>query len=303
MEIGEFRIFLTKACRRIPLKKLKSRIHSELHEHMEDMLDDFLEAGEEREAAIQKVIKEMGDPVKINKNLRRAHRKKIVLVCSAKVIASFLILALIDTLPFFGSAVSKYCFSNTKEDIDAALLQSEHNYKYCGEIERNGRVYILYADDTSDKNRVEYYESVRLFSKFNIHNKFSGSGGGSGDGNILISLGFTDNKSENEVKVYFSFKPIKAKYFKMGFTKTYDYVNDDRPDDITGDFIAVPNIGEYVIIDAPEGYRFSGFYYPYDENKQLIQHTDSYDPDIFPIGESWKSSHVATFGNSGCKHS
>lgn len=289
MEILEFRIFLAKACKHITIKKLRNRIYRELCEHMEDMLDDFLEAGEEKETAIQKVITEMGDPVKINKNLRRAHRKKIVLVRSIKTLAFFLSLTFFYISPLLASNTSTYCHSDTREEIEAAMLQNKHNYKYCGEIERNGRVYLLYtseASEFSDKNRVKYYESIRLFGELDIHDRFSGYGNGYGDGNILIALGRANNISENETQVYFSFKPIKAKYFKMGFTKKYGYENDGKPDDITSDFIAVPNIGEYVIIDAPEGYRFSGFYYPYDENKQLIKNTDANDPDIFPLGQS-----------------
>lgn len=300
MEILEFRIFLEKICRRIPIKKLRNRIYREFCEHMEDMLDDFLEEGEEKDAAIQKVIKEMGDPVKINKNLRRAHRKKIILVRSINTLASILIIILVEALPFWGSVVSRYYYSSTKENLETAMIQYEDNYKYCGEIERNGRVYILYARNTSDRNDVKYYESLRLFGKIDIHDKFSGVGEGSGDGNILITLGFPDNKSEIETEVYFSFEPIKAKYFRLGFIKRSDCTNDDKPNNITSDFIAVPNIGEFVIIDAPEGYRFSGFYYTYDENKQIIENTDT---DNFSIGEHSRFRSRDLLGNGGYEHS
>lgn len=296
MEILEFRIFLAKACKHIPIKKLRSRIYRELREHMEDMLDDFLKAGEEKETAIQKVITEMGDPVKINKNLRRAHRKKIVLVRSAKILSLLLtILFLFDIVPMLVSTASKYCASSTKEDLEAAMIQDEYDYKYCGEIERNGRVYLLYTCETSEENRVQYYESIRLLGKFNIHDRFSGDGAGKGDGNILITLGHADKSAKSETKVYFVFKPTKAKYFKFGFKKMYGYDNDDKPDEISSDFFAVPSIGEYVIIDAPEGYRFSGFDYIYDENKQIIE---NYDPDDFSTGESWGSRVSDSFGNS-----
>lgn len=296
MEIGEFNVFLEKSCRHIPIKKLKIRIYNELREHMEDMLDGFLEAGEEKDAAIQKVIKEMGDPVKINRDLRRAHRKKIAFVRSIKVLAlQIFLLFLFVIFPMLVSTASKYYYSSTKEDLEAAMLKDEYDYKYCGEIERNGRVYILYVSDDSDENHVKYYESLRLLGKFDIHDRFSGSGGGYGDGNILITLGITDKSSKNETKVYFGFKPTKAKYFKLGFKKMYYYENDDKPDEITSDYFAVPNPGEFIIIDTPEGYRFSGFYYIYDENKQKIE---SADPDDFSIGESWKYRSRDSYGNS-----
>lgn len=296
MGIREFNIFLEKACRHIPIKKLKSRIYKELREHMEDMLDDFLEAGVEKDAAIQMVIKEMGDPVKINKDLRRAHRRKIAFVRIVRVLTLFLIFGfLFDILPMLVSTVSHYCSSSTKEDIEAAMLQDEYDYKYCGEIERNGRVYLLYTCETPDENRVQYHESIRLLGKFDIHNRFSGSGDGYGDGNILITLGYPDKNAKSETKVYFGFKPTKAKYFKFGFKKMYYYENDDMPDEIVSDFFAVPSPDEFTVIDTPEGYRFSGYYYIYDENKQIIE---DYDPDDFSMGQSSLSRVSDSCGNS-----
>lgn len=284
MEILEFRNFLAKACKHISIKKLRNRIYRELCEHMEDILDDFLEAGEEKDTAIQKVITEMGDPVKINKNLRRAHRKKIVSSYILKTaIGIFAIISLLH-LPYLDVGFSEYFSSITKEQIETDLAESEYTYTYYGETERNGRNYIFYIAETSEEHKVKYFESIKLFGKHSVYVRFSGSGGGSSDGNLLMSLGFPDIKSENETYVYFSFKPIKAKYFKVGFQK-YDYSNTDTPENVISDFIAVPNIGEFVIIDAPDGYRFSGFYYPYDENKQLIEYSD---PDTFSSGESWK---------------
>ena len=294
--IGEFNVFLGQACRRIPIKKLKRRICSELREHMEDMLDDFLEAGVEKDAAIQKVIKEMGDPVKINRELRRAHRRKIAFVRIVRVLTLFLIFGfLFDILPMLVSTASHYCSSSTKEDIEAAMLQDEYDYKYCGEIERNGRVYLLYTCETPDENRVQYHESIRLLGKFDIHSRFSGSGDGYGDGNVLITLGYPDKSIKNETKVYFGFKPTKAKYFKFGFKKMYGYENDDKPDEIISDFFTVPNPGEFTVIDAPEGYRFSGFYYVYDENKQIIE---DYDRDDLSMGECFLSRFSDSCGNS-----
>lgn len=294
--IGEFNVFLGQACRRIPIKKLKRRICSELREHMEDMLDGFLESGEEKDAAIQKVIKEMGDPVKINKELRRAHRRKITFVRIVRALALFLFFwFLFVILPMLASTASHYCSGSTKEDLEAAMLQEEYNYKYCGEIERNGRVYLLYSGETAEKNYVHYSESIRLLGKFDIHNRFFGSGDGYGDGNILITLGYPDKNAKSETKVYFGFKPTKVKYFKFGFKKMYYYENDDMPDEIVSDFFAVPSPGEFTVIDTPEGYRFSGYYYIYDENKQIIEDCD---PDDFSMGQSSLSRVSDSYGNS-----
>lgn len=295
MIIREFNSFLVKACRRIPNKKLKSRIYHEMHEHMEDMLDDYLEAGEEREAAIEKVVKDMGNPAIINKQLRRAHRLEIFLARALEATVWILLISLHYTVP----AISTYRYSNTKEELETAITQREEPYKYCGEIERNGRVYILYTCETPDENSVKYFESVRLFGKFNIHDKFAGVGNGDGDGNILITLGFANKKSEIETKVYFGFKPTKAKYFKTGFIKREDCTDDDKPNSIISDFYVVPKHGEFIVIDAPEGYRFSGFYYAYDENKQIIEATN----DNFSIGRSSRFTSRDYFGDGGYESS
>lgn len=92
MIIREFSVFLGTACRRIPIKKLKRRIFNEMNEHMEDMLDEYLKAGEEREAAIEKVVEDMGDPVKTNKELRRTHCSEIFLPAPQGHLSLFLLL-------------------------------------------------------------------------------------------------------------------------------------------------------------------------------------------------------------------
>ncbi len=266
MFIPEFSVFLDKTCHRIPHKKLKSRIRRELREHMDDMLEDFLGAGEERKAAIENVIKEMGDPVKLNKELRYAHRKEIFLAVCIKTLSAILIIALLFSIPIFGDVASSYIAADTKEELIQSMEQK--GFYHYGEIERNGRVYLIFAKVTPEENRIEYYESIRFFGKYNITDRFGGWHGvvyGDENENLLLRL------RSSESLVYFSFKPVKTKYFQVGFFNKYEAGNENKPYEITSDFYAVPNVGEYLVIDAPQGYRFSGFYYLYDENKQKIE--------------------------------
>lgn len=290
MEILEFRVFLRKACRRIPIKKLRSRIYRELYEHMEDMLDDFLKNGEEKDVAIQKAIEEMGDPVKLNKNLRYAHRRKIILAVSIKVLSAFLIVSLLFTLPVFFDIAGAYIGADTKEDLTLSMEQK--GFQYYGEIEQDGRVYLIYTKVTPEENRVEYYQSIRLLGKYNITDKFGGWHGyvyGNENENLLLRLRSSDSM------VYFSFKPVKTKYFKVEFFNKYEIGNENKPYEIVSDFYAVPDVGEHLVINAPQGYRFSGRYFLYDENKQEIK---EYEPGLFASCEGsggGSSSHYGKY--------
>lgn len=288
MMIRKFSFFLGIVCRRIPIKKLKNRIYNEMREHMEDMLDVYLEAGEEREAAIEKVVKDMGNPIKINKQLRRAHRLEIVSAYASRAVVGILIITFLLSLPDLITVASEYRRSSTKEEIEADLAESEHPYKYCGKIERNGRNYIFYTAETPDGYKVKYYESIKLFNRYSVYDRFAGSGGGDGGGNLFVDLGFPDisKETEREVKVYFAFKETaKVKYFQFSFNKIYGSENGDNPDEMTSELFPIPKPGEFIVIDAPEGYRFSGFYYLFDENKQKIQ--NSKDNDWWG-GTAWK---------------
>lgn len=279
MFIPEFSVFLGKVCRRIPYKKLKSKIKNELSEHMEDMLEDFLETGEEQENAVQKVIEEMGDPVKLNKELRYAHRKKIFLAVSIKVLSAFLIIALLFSVPVFGDVASSYIAADTKEELMQSMEQK--GFYHYGEIERDGRIYLIFVKATPEENRIEYYESIRFFGKYNITDRFGGWYGvvyGSENENLLFRL------HSSESVVYFSFKPVKTKYFKVEFFNKYEAGNEDKPHETVSDFYAVPNVGEYLVVDAPQGYRFSGTYHLYDENKQKIE---KYEPGLFASCEGY----------------
>lgn len=292
MDILEFRKFLAAVCRRIPnVKKLRNRIYNELYEHMEDMLDGFLEAGEEEEAAIQRVVKEMGDPRKISKAFRRAHRREIISAIALRSAVNTLIILVMSNLPFITSGFSKYRSSVTKEHIESVLAQSEYDYTYYGKVNRNGRDYIFYIAETPEEYKVLYFESIKLFNRYSIYDRFAESGYGTGDGNILLPLGFTDYKSENEVLAYFGFVATKVKYFKLEYEK-YDYSGSDNSENILSDFIAVPNVGEFTVIDIPEGYRFSGNYCTYDENKQL---TENREPDDFSIGQSFRGLSINSY--------
>lgn len=290
MFIPEFSVFLGKVCRRIPYKKLKLRIKNELSEHMEDMLEDFLETGEEQENAVQKVIEEMGDPVKLNKELRYAHRKKISIAICIKTMSAFLIITLLFSIPVFGDVVSSYISSVTKEELTMSMEQK--GFYHYREIERGGRIYLIFVKETPEENRIEYYESIRFFGKYNITDRFGGwhfSVYGSENDNLLFRL------RSSESVVYFSFKPVKTKYFKVEFFNKYEAGNEDKPHEIVSDFYAVPNVGEYLVIDAPQGYRFSGTYHLYDENKQKIE---KYEPGLFASSEGsggGKSSHYGKY--------
>ncbi len=213
-----------------------------MHEHMEDMLDDYLESGEEREAAIEKVIKDMGDPVKINKQLRRAHRSEIISACAARAFIAVSVIALLLFLPYLDAGLSEYSSSTAKEEIEADLAKSEYSYKYYGKTERNGRDYIFYAAETPEGYKVKYYESIKLFNRYSVYDRFAGSG--------------------------------------------------DKPNEIKSELFPVPKTGEFTVIDAPEGYRFSGFYYLFDENKQKIQGSKNND---FWDGTAWNSSSKASY--------
>ncbi len=287
MIIHEFSFFLEMASRRIPIKKLRSRIRREMNEHMEDMLDDYLESGEEREAAIEKVIKDMGDPVKINKQLRRAHRSEIISAYIQKAVVGILIITFILSLYDISEVADEYRYSYTKEEIEADLAQSEYSYKYYGKIERNGRDYIIYTAETPEGYRVEYYESIMLFNRYSVYDRFSGSGGGKSEGNVLFRLGYPDISKEKESNVYFAFEETKyVKYFQCSFEKVYDFGNGNKPDIIKSELFPVPSPGEFTVIDAPDGYRFSGYYYFFDENKQEIQDSEKID---FGGSEGWGS--------------
>lgn len=289
MFIPEFSVFLGKVCRRIPYKKLKLRIKNELSEHMEDMLEDFLETGEERENAVQKVIEEMGDPVKLNKELRYAHRKKILLAVSIKTLSALLIISLLFSVPVFGDVVSSYVSSVTKEELTMSMEQK--GFYHYGEIERDGRIYLIFAKETPEENRIEYYESIRFFGKYNITDRFGGwqfSVFGSENDNLLFRL------HSNESMAYFSFKSVKTKYFKAEFINKYDVGNENKPYKTASDFYAVPDAGEYLVIDAPQGYRFSGVYYLYDENKQKIE---DYEPGLFASCEGSGGGKISYRGN------
>lgn len=283
MEILEFRIFLAKACKHIPIKKLRNRIYPELREHMEDMLDDFLEAGEEREAAIQKVIAEMGDPVKINKDLRRAHRRKIVLVCAARVIALFFIITLLCSLPYLESYLSEYLSSSTKSEIEADLAKEKYSYTYYGKIEYNGRDYIFYTAETPEGRSIRYYASIKLFDRFDIRNRFHIRGGATGTGVLYVGLVLphTYNDTERATFVYLALEETNVKFFQVDFIKAV--TSNGTPDIITSDFYPVPKPGEFTIVEAPEGYSFAGPYYVFDENRQAINKDSN-----FLSGTGWR---------------
>lgn len=290
MFIPEFSVFLGKACRRIPYKKLRLRIKQELSEHMEDMLEDFLETGEEQDEAIQKVIEEMGDPVKLNKELRYANRKKIFMAVCIKTMSAFLIISLLLNLHIFFDIADAYISVDTKEELTLSMEQK--GFQYYGEIEQDGRIYLIYTKVTSEENRVEYYQSLRLLGKYNITDRFWGWYGyvyGNENENLFFRL------RTSEAMVYFSFKPVKTKYFKVEFFNKYETGSEDKPYEIVSDFYAVPNVGEYLVIDPPQGYRFSGRYFLYDENKQEIE---EYEPGMFASCEGsggGSSSHYGKY--------
>lgn len=113
-------------------------------------------------------------------------------------------------LPYLDAGLSEYSSSTAKEEIESDLAQSEYSYKYYGKTERNGRDYIFYTAETPEGYKVKYYESIKLFNRYSVYDRFSGSGG-DGSGNLLISLGYPNisKETEKESKVYFAFKETK----------------------------------------------------------------------------------------------
>ncbi|MCC5909473.1 MAG: FtsW/RodA/SpoVE family cell cycle protein [Clostridiaceae bacterium] len=68
--------FLDKVSEQIKYRNVMESISEELKSHIYELTDNYIEDGMSEDIAIQKAIKQMGDPVAIGKKLNRTHRPK-----------------------------------------------------------------------------------------------------------------------------------------------------------------------------------------------------------------------------------
>ncbi len=109
--------FLDLVCREIRFKSIHQSITKELTGHIEDQKEAYIKQGLDEEAALIKAVEQMGDPVKVGKQLNQAHRPKTewsivaimaVLVMLSGSIQYFLSRASIGPIRFILSETSIY---------------------------------------------------------------------------------------------------------------------------------------------------------------------------------------------------
>lgn len=77
------RLFLDDVCARIKAREVHRDIRRELESHLEQLAAEREETGGDREEAIRYAVEQMGDPVKLGKELHRIHRPRTnwVILC------------------------------------------------------------------------------------------------------------------------------------------------------------------------------------------------------------------------------
>ncbi len=68
--------FLDLVCREIRFKSIHQSITKELTGHIEDQKEAYIQQGLDEKSALIKAVEQMGDPVKVGKQLNQAHRPK-----------------------------------------------------------------------------------------------------------------------------------------------------------------------------------------------------------------------------------
>lgn len=103
--------FLQTACNQIRYKSVHTSIVNELTDHIEEQKSQYIKEGFSEEAATNKAIEQMGDPVLVGKELNKAHRPKI----------EWSILSLVAVLVLIGGAV-QFLISGTNTNHTGGFL-------------------------------------------------------------------------------------------------------------------------------------------------------------------------------------
>lgn len=103
--------FLKKVCDQIRWKKAHEVVSKEIEDHIIDQKNGFISLGMDEQTAIDKAIKEMGDPVLIGTELDSTHRPKtewsIILLTGVMILLGFGMRLLVSFDTGFGSGLEK----------------------------------------------------------------------------------------------------------------------------------------------------------------------------------------------------
>lgn len=94
--------FLDKVCQQIKYKNAHKHISQELQGHISELADKYIEEGMGKDQAIEKAVKQMGDPINIGENLNKTHRPK----------TEWSIIGLVGMMVLIGGIVTFYIASD-----------------------------------------------------------------------------------------------------------------------------------------------------------------------------------------------
>lgn len=191
MENLIFEQYLSAVCDFFPIHRLRKRIYKELSAHMQDLLEDFSAQGLEPQSAEAAVLAEMGDPVELRRELKRAYRPTVWRIRIQRLAAVIcLYLCIFYVIVPIGDEVRTYFHSAPLAEAETQLASACGAFgeiAFLKEVEYNGRLYRYYVPKRQDKSEYRVYcmESVRIFGK-ERHNRFILSGTQKADGSFFM---------------------------------------------------------------------------------------------------------------------
>lgn len=165
--------FLDRACFLLPTKRLKVRTRRELREHIEDGIELHSESGLTKEEAVERTLKEIGDPSKINHELRKAHKGLLWLARFRNAVTAVLIILVIAAFPaeiksFSGGSPLKKAEAEISE-LEGFFRNESPELSFLYEYKNEkGKVYRVYVTNIGNTYLTE---SVRIFGKY-MPNRF-----------------------------------------------------------------------------------------------------------------------------------
>lgn len=269
--------YLDAVCKRLPTRKLRKRTYKELSEHFEDISDDYKEQGVPEDEAVSLAIEKMGDPNKLHKQLKNAHKGLVWYARIRAVLIAYLLFLIIFTLiPSLWNEFDDLYYSRSAEEYEEYIVEQYNEgypIEYLVSFERAGRTYRLYTSVLPEsagelRFRAYYIESVEVFGK-SFPDRFLESGVGQSDANVFLTFSDKERRGDGQTNAYIIFKELEAiKYFSVTFKPSRDLEAEGK-EAFESELYKVPDEGEMIIVDAPAGYYWNNYTY-YDESKNVI---------------------------------
>lgn len=296
--------YLDTVCYWLPTMGLRKRTRRELSEHFEDILDDYAEQGIGEDEAVDRAIKEMGDPNELHKQLKKAHRVPLWYARFRNaLIAVFCIFFLYFGYPIskdIGTYISAKSFEEAEESMYSDPANIDSDIKFVCKQKYNGKVYYIYysTEDTvlykgtefeevGKEYKIHTFESINVFGR-EFTEKFTHTTQRDkveyNNDNIYKSvfsvwlswLSLYDSEEGTEAQVVLFLGKTSAKYFTVDLYSREEVQeelkSDSFPEPYKSNFYEVPEAPGYVLVEAPEGFSM-GTLRLYDKNKQELTYS------------------------------